>query len=139
MSNNNETVEQVSGEFKTSSHTCKNCDFEVCPSIIVFADRIIAAHNREIDAIAAQKTAEAHEAFVKNAELAEAIAAKDAEIENLKKDNARLRVINCGSYYADGNLREEIERLREIVKELADELETMICNEIVKSSKRRVK
>ena len=139
MSNNNETVEQVSGEFKTSSHTCKNCDFEVCPSIIVFADRIIAAHNREIDAIAAQKTAEAHEAFVKNAELAEAIAAKDAEIENLKKDNARLRVINCGSYYADGNLREEIERLREIVKELADELETMICNEIVKSSKRHGK
>ena len=33
----------------------------------------------------------------------------------------------------------EIERLREIVKELADELETMICNEIVKSSKRHGK
>ena len=48
MANNNETVEQVCGEFKTSSHTCNNCDFEVCPSIIVFADRIIAAHNREI-------------------------------------------------------------------------------------------
>ena len=84
MANNNETVEQVCGEFKTSSHTCKNCDFEVCPSIIVFADRIIAAHNREINAIAAQKTAEAHEAFVKNAELAEAIAAKDAEIVKLR-------------------------------------------------------
>ena len=77
--------------------------------------------------------------YDKIANLEEAIAAKDAEIENLKKENARLRVINCGSYYADGNLREEIERLREIVKELADELETMICNEIVKSSKRRVK
>ena len=84
MANNNETVEQVCGEFKTSSHTCKNCDFEVCPSIVVFADRIIAAHNREIDALAAQKTAEAHEAFVKNAELAEAIAAKDAEIVKLR-------------------------------------------------------
>ena len=33
----------------------------------------------------------------------------------------------------------EIEKLRALVKELADELETMICNEIVKSSKRRVK
>lgn len=76
----NETVEQVVGEFKTPSHTCKNCDFEVCPSIIVFADRIMAAHNREIDAIAAQKTAEAHEAFVRNAELADAIAAKDSMI-----------------------------------------------------------
>ena len=139
MSNNNETVEQVFGEFKTSRHTCKNCDFEVCPSIITFADRIIAAHNREIDAIAAQKTAEAHEAFVKNAELAEAIAAKDAEIEDLKKENASLRVIVSGATVADGNLREEIERLREIVKELADELETMICNEIVKSSKRHGK
>ena len=74
-----------------------------------------------------------------NAEVDKFIAAKDAEIENLKKENAQLRVINCGSYYADGNLREEIERLREIVKELADELETMICNEIVKSSKRHGK
>ena len=33
----------------------------------------------------------------------------------------------------------EIASLRLLVKELADELETMICNEIVKSSKRRVK
>ena len=75
------------------------------------ADLILDAHNREIDAIAAQKTAEAHEAFVKNAELADAIAEKDAEIV----------------------------RLRALVKEMADALETMICNEIVKSSKRRVK
>ena len=67
------------------------------------------------------------------------IEAKDAEIEDLKKENASLRVIVSGATVAEGNLREEIERLREIVKELADELETMICNEIVKSSKRRVK
>ena len=64
---------------------------------------------------------------------------KDAEIEDLKKENASLRVIVSGATVADGNLREEIERLREIVKELADELETMICNEIVKSSKRHGK
>ena len=67
------------------------------------------------------------------------IAEKDAEIEDLKKENASLRVIVSGATVADGNLREEIERLREIVKELADELETMICNEIVKSSKRHGK
>ena len=70
---------------------------------------------------------------------ANAIEARDTEIEELKKENAQLRVIVSGATVADGNLREEIERLREIVKELADELETMICNEIVKSSKRRVK
>ena len=75
----------------------------------------------------------------KKLEMAGQIAAKDAEIENLKKENARLRVIVSGATVADGNLREEIERLREIVKELADELETMICNEIVKSSKRHGK
>ena len=74
-----------------------------------------------------------------NAEVDKFIAAKDAEIENLKKENAQLRVIVSGATVADGNLREEIERLREIVKELADELETMICNEIVKSSPRRGK
>ena len=67
------------------------------------------------------------------------VIAKNAEIEELKKENARLRVIVSGATVADGNLRDEIGRLREIVKELADELETMICNEIVKSSKRRVK
>ena len=75
----------------------------------------------------------------KKLEMAGQIAAKDAEIEDLKKENARLRVIVSGATVADGNLREEIERLREIVKELADELETMICNEIVKSSKRHRK
>ena len=75
----------------------------------------------------------------KKLEMAGQIAAKDAEIEDLKKENASLRVIVSGATVADGNLREEIERLREIVKELADELETMICNEIVKSSKRHVK
>ena len=74
-----------------------------------------------------------------NTEVDKFIAAKDAEIDDLKKENASLRVIVSGATVADGNLREEIERLREIVKELADELETMICNEIVKSSKRHGK
>ena len=89
---------------------------------------VVECHQREIEA--------------KDRQLESASAdaeAKDAEIENLKKENARLRVIVSGATVADGNLREEIERLREIVKELADELETMICNEIVKSSKRHGK
>ena len=72
------------------------------------ADRILDAHNREIDAIAAQKTAEAHEAFVKNAELAEAIAAKDAEIA----------------------------RLRTLVKELADALDNYPCHNCKHGSER---
>ena len=140
MANNNETVEQVlermtRGMGRDCSVECQLLESDV----VEYADRILTAHNREIDALAAQKTAEAHEAFVKNAELADAIAVKDAEIEDLKKENASLRVIVSGATVADGNLREEIERLREIVKELADELETMICNEIVKSSKRRGK
>ena len=139
MANDNETVNEIRadvGEYLTSIGPSE------LPSetqVEEFADRFASAHNREIDALAAQKTAEAHEAFVKNAELADAIAVKDAEIEDLKKENASLRVIVSGATVADGNLREEIERLREIVKELADELETMICNEIVKSSKRHGK
>ena len=140
METNNETVEQVlermtRGMGRDCSVECQLLESDV----VEYADRILTAHNREIDALAAQKTAEAHEAFVKNAELADAIAVKDAEIEDLKKENASLRVIVSGATVADGNLREEIERLREIVKELADELETMICNEIVKSSKRHGK
>ena len=140
MANDNETVEQVlermtRGMGRDCSVECQFLESDV----VEYADRILTAHNREIDALAAQKTAEAHEAFVKNAELADAIAVKDAEIEDLKKENASLRVIVSGATVADGNLREEIERLREIVKELADELETMICNEIVKSSKRHGK
>ena len=139
MANNNETVNEIRadvGEYLTSIGPSE------LPSetqVEEFADRFASAHEREMNALAAQKTAEAHEAFVKNAELAEAIAVKDAEIEDLKKENASLRVIVSGATVADGNLREEIERLREIVKELADELETMICNEIVKSLKRRGK
>ena len=45
---------------------------------------------------------------------------KDAEIEKLKKENARLRVIVSGATVADDNFREEIGRLREIVKELSE-------------------
>ena len=55
-----------------------------------------------------------------NAEVEKFIAAKDAEIENLKKENAQLLVINCGATYAEGHLREEIEKLRALVGELAE-------------------
>ena len=63
----------------------------------------------------------------------------EAVADMLEHLAARAEVEHKAEVDAECNLREEIERLREIVKELADELETMICNEIVKSSKRRVK
>ena len=139
MSNDNETVNEIRAEVGEYLTSIGPSELPSETQVEEFADRFASAHEREMNAIAAQKTAEAREAFVKNAELAEAIVAKDAEIEKLKKENASLRVIVSGATVADGNLREEIERLREIVKELADELETMICNEIVKSSKRHGK
>ena len=89
MSNDNETVEQLC-DIVRGLGLCSTGDgsFETIVGERVYAtllaERILDAHNREIDALAAQKTAEAHEAFVKNAELAEAIAAKDAEIVRLR-------------------------------------------------------
>ena len=85
MANDNETVEQVlermtRGMGRDCSVECQLLESDV----VEYADRILTAHKREIDAIASQKTAEAHDAFVKNAELAEAIAAKDAEIVRLR-------------------------------------------------------
>ena len=106
MANNNETVNEIRadvGEYLTSIGPSE------LPSetqVEELADRFASAHEREMNALAAQKTAEAHEAFVKNAELADAIAVKDEEIEDLKKENARLRVIVSGPTVADGNLRE---------------------------------
>ena len=95
MANDNETVEQVYEEMKEvtgirrfiDSHYCNHCGDQIDgegSALDVYADRILAAHKREMNALAEQKTAEAHEAFVKNAELAEEIAAKDAEIEKLR-------------------------------------------------------
>ena len=150
METNNETVEQVlermtRGMGRDCSVECQLLESDV----VEYADRILTAHNREM----AAKYAEIDKLRFNNLRLTSVqrqageviieqtnkVEARDAEIEDLKKENARLRVIVSGATVADGNLREEIERLREIVKELADELETMICNEIVKSSKRHGK
>ena len=86
MANDNETVDQVceSVEYLCGTDGGGLEIFGEHINPISLADRILAAHNREMNALAAQKTAEAHEAFVKNAELAEAIAAKDAEIVRLR-------------------------------------------------------
>ena len=86
MANDNETVEQVLE--RMTRWMGRDCSVEcqlLESDVVEYADRILTAHNREIDAIAAQKTAEAHEAFVKNAELAEAIAAKDAKRDGAVK------------------------------------------------------
>ena len=143
MSKDNETVEQVLERMTIGMGSDCSVECQLLESDVVeYADRILTAHNREMAAKDRQLEAASADAEAADAEidsLRNKIAAKDAEIEDLKKENARLRVIVSGATVADGNLREEIERLREIVKELADELETMICNEIVKSSKRHGK
>ena len=80
-----ETIADIVAEMRKESHAGDaSCLEWVGEKMRNYADRIISAHNREMNAIAAQKTAEAHEAFCKNAELAEAIAAKDAEIDKLR-------------------------------------------------------
>ena len=84
MANNNETVNEIRAEVGEYLTSIGPSELPSETQVEEFADRFASAHNREIDALAAQKTAEAHEAFVKNAELAEAIAAKDAEIVRLR-------------------------------------------------------
>ena len=101
MANDNETVDQVCESveylFGTDGGGLEIFGEHINP--ISLADRILAAHNREMNALAKQKAAEAHEVFVKNAELANAIVMK-------------------------GN---EIASLRLLVGELADALECAIC------------
>ena len=110
MSNNNETVEQVceSVEYLCGTDGGGLEIFGEHINSISLAERILSAHNREMNALAEQKTAEAHEAFVKNAELAKAIAAKDAEIASL----------------------------RALVKELADALDSYPCHNCKHGSER---
>ena len=84
MSNDNETVNEIRAEVGEYLTSIGPSELPSETQVEEFADRFASAHEREMNAIAAQKTAEAHEAFVKNAELAEAIAAKDAEIVRLR-------------------------------------------------------
>ena len=86
MANDNETVEHV---FESVESLCGTDGggleiFGEHINPISLAERILAAHNREMNALAKQKTAEAHEAFVKNAELANAIVMKGNEIASLR-------------------------------------------------------
>ena len=84
MSNDNETVNEIRAEVGEYLTSIGPSELPSETQVEEFADRFASAHEREMNAIAAQKTAEAREAFVKNAELAEAIAAKDAEIVRLR-------------------------------------------------------
>ena len=104
MSNNNETVDQVceSVEYLCGTDGGGLEIFGEHINPISLADRILSAHNREMNALAEQKTAEAHEAFVKNAELADTITEKDAEIARLRAlvegllDAASIECSSCG-------------------------------------------
>ena len=84
MANDNETVNEIRAEVGEYLTSIGPSELPSETQVEEFADRFVSAHEREMNALAAQKTAEAHEAFVKNAELAEAIAAKDAEIVRLR-------------------------------------------------------
>ena len=84
MANDNETVNEIRAEVGEYLTSIGPSELPSETQVEEFADRFASAHEREMNALAAQKTAEAHEAFVKNAELAEAIAAKDAEIVRLR-------------------------------------------------------
>ena len=86
---------------------------------LVWGKKIETAHKREIGELKGERKGllKANEAFAAdNTRLRGEVAAKDAEIEKLKKENACLRVINCGQYYSECNLREEILRLRALVE-----------------------
>ena len=84
MANNNETVNEIRAEVGEYLTSIGPSELPSETQVEEFADRFASAHEREMNALAAQKTAEAHEAFVKNAELADAIAVKDAEIVRLR-------------------------------------------------------
>ena len=84
MANNNETVNEIRAEVGEYLTSIGPSELPSETQVEEFADRFASAHEREMNAIAAQKAAEAHEANDKNAELAEAIAAKDAEIVKLR-------------------------------------------------------
>ena len=84
MANDNETVNEIRAEVGEYLTSIGPSELPSETQVEAFADRFASAHEREMNALAAQKTAEAHEAFVKNAELAKVIAAKDAEIASLR-------------------------------------------------------
>ena len=130
MANDNETVAEIVKRVRRecNSYPLPNAADEKLKLVREMED----AHNREIVEKDRQLEAASADAEAADAE----IDAKDAEIENLKKENARLRVINCGSIYADGNLREEIGRLRALVVELADALDSYPCHNCKHGSER---
>lgn len=81
------------------------------------AERILAAHEREMDALARQKTEEAHEAFMRNAELADAILEKDAERLTVSSNYEAVIAAKDRIIAAKDT---EIKMLRSLLGELAD-------------------
>lgn len=101
---------------------------------IEMANKMCDRMNAEVDKFVAAKDAEIERLKFDNMRLkseqrtaAECIISqtnkvieKNAEIEELKKENARLRVIVSGATVSDGNLREEIEKLRALVSKVRE-------------------
>ena len=125
MSNKNqETIADIVSEVRRVAYNVAVADANtlngwrpaLCLSML--SDRIEASHNRECEQLNAEIEAMSKFNDEINAQMKECA----SECENLKKENARLLVIVSGATVAEGNLREEIEQIRKLVKELADEL-----------------
>lgn len=147
MSNENKTVYDVAKEMRDSC--AKFRDVIAARSFIAtWANEVEGANKREIAAKDRQleaASADAEEADAEIDSLRNKLAAKDAEIarwrekalhegavaEALRSENARLRVIVSDATVKEGNLREEIVRLRKLVEELAGVVSTArpkFCN-----------
>lgn len=144
MANDNETVAEIVKRVRRecNSYPLPNATGERLKLVREIDD----AHKREISRMKGERKGilKANESLAAdNTRLRNKLAEKDAEIEDLKKENASLRVINCGNYYADEQLHDdlaakdaEIARLRALVKELADELDNYPCHNCKHGSER---
>ena len=80
----NKTVEQIYEDVHEYLTSIGPCELPSETQIEEFADEFVAAHEREMNALARRKEEEASEAFIKNAELTNAIAEKYAEIAKIR-------------------------------------------------------
>lgn len=126
----NKTVEQIYEDVREYLTSIGPCELPSETQIEEFADEFVAAHEREMNALARRKEEEASEAFIKNAELTNAIAEKYAEIERLKFEIMQLKSVQRTSgevIIEQTNKVEakdaEIEKLRALVGELTDALD----------------
>lgn len=114
MANENETVEQVHDELKRDPLAPNGAK----PWTHYLAERILAAHKRELEEQAAvneEQATQLRDALNECEELKHEIAAKDTEIARLKRENVDIN----GCLLAEQEL---VEKRESLIKELADAL-----------------